>query len=157
MLRQRETWVTGGNLSNWRKPTMFGRVKLDNTLLACDHMEPESNPSHSGERQVHSHSYNLVISQEIHNSLSHWYRTDKPTDCAVVWWFLDEYLACTLDYKKWSSHSVKNICNWLEWYTLQWNTWIYLPDWRRTLHCFALVNTRLNTLANISTLILFYA
>ena len=29
--------TTGGNRSTRRKPAMFGRVKLDNTLLTCDH------------------------------------------------------------------------------------------------------------------------
>ena len=28
--------TTGGNLSTRRKPTMFGRVKLDNNLLTCN-------------------------------------------------------------------------------------------------------------------------
>ena len=32
----RSSVTTGGNRSTRRKPAMFGRVKLDNTLLACD-------------------------------------------------------------------------------------------------------------------------
>ena len=45
---------TGGNWSIRRKPVMLGRVKLDDTLLTCDE-QPESNPSHIGERHMHYH------------------------------------------------------------------------------------------------------
>ena len=51
--------TTGGNRSTWRKPTMLGKVKLDNTLLTCDK---------GNFNQITARSRNIILVAEMRDS-----------------------------------------------------------------------------------------